>query len=282
MFNLTIENKAGQKIDLTSEKNCVVTGIDGLTPPAANIITSQMAMLDGTQFNNAVVSQRNVVITLRLVADVENMRILLYRYFRIKQYCKIYYSNAHRNIYCEGYIESFENDRFVINNQVQISIICPSPWFKEIDEIIFDMSQVVDLFEFPFSIELSGVEFSKLDKTLLTTVTNSGDVETGIILELYAASNVANPRIYNVDTHEMIGVNFEMANGDLIRISTVKGNKYVNLIRNGKTINIINTLMKSPVWLQIPVGETNFAFDCDSGNEFLSVKFITQNLFEGV
>lgn len=282
MFNLTIENKDGQQLDLTNEKNCVIIGIDGLTPPSANIVTSAVAMNDGTRFNSATVDQRNIVIRLQLVADVENMRILLYRYFRIKQYCKVFYKNSNREVYCEGYIETFENDRFAINNQVDISIICPSPWFKTLEEVAFDMSQVLSLFEFPFDLEEAGEEFSALDRNTQTVVINSGDIETGIVMELSATSDVVNPRIYNADTNEMIGLNFEMQAGDAIRISTVKGEKYVRLIRDGATTNIINSLMKNPVWFQVPTGETPFTYDCTSGNEFFSVQFIIQNLFEGV
>lgn len=282
MFNLTIENKDGQRLDLTNEKNCVVVGIDGLTPPSADIATSAIAMNDGTRFNSATVNQRNIVIRLQLIADVENTRILLYRYFRIKQYCKIFYKNSNRDVYCEGYIETFENDRFAINNQVDISIICPSPWFKTLNEVVFDMSQVLPMFEFPFDIEKEGEEFSVLNKNTRTTVINSGDIETGIIMELRATSDVVNPRIYNADTNEMIGLNFEMQGGDVIRISTVKGSKYVRLIRDGVTSNIINALMKNPVWFQVSTGETPFTYDCTSGNDFFSVQFTIQNLFEGV
>lgn len=282
MFNLKIENQAGKTINLTNDRNCTVIGIDGLTPPSANILTSRISMNDGTRFNGAVVNQRNVVIRLRLTNNVEEMRILLYNYFRIKQYCKIYYSNDIRDVYCEGYVESVENDRFVLNNQVDISIICPSPWFKELNEIVFDISQVLSMFEFPFAIEADGIEFSILNKNLLNTITNNGDVETGILIELYATDKVVNPRIYNAENHDMLGLNFEMINGDKIEISTVKGAKYVRLIRDGITTNIINTLMKNPVWFQIKVGSTDFTYDCTSGNEFLAIKFRGRNLFEGV
>lgn len=282
MYNLTIENKAGQRIALSNEKNVVITAIDGLAPPNASIMTSSVAGHDGSRFNSSKVEKRNIVITLRLTNDVEKTRILLYRYFRIKQWCKIYYSNDSRDVYCEGYVESFENDRFMMNNEVQISIICPSPWFKEINEIVFNMSQLTSSFEFPFAIEDVGVEFSTLLENILTPVINSGDVETGLVLELSATSEVVNPRIYNVDTREMIGLNFTMQSGDLIRISTVTGEKYVKLIRGGEESNIINSLMDSPVWLTVPVGESNFTFDCTSGREFFRVRFIGRNLFEGV
>jgi hypothetical protein len=239
-------------------------------------------MHDGTRFNSAKVNQRNIVITLRIIKEVEKMRILLYKYFRIKQWCKIYYSNNSRDVYCEGYVEAFENDRFVLSNEVQISIICPNPWLREIDEIIFNMSQVLPMFEFPFDIGSSGEEFSTLEENIITTVTNSGDVTHGLLMILRATSEVVNPRIFNVDTREMIGLNFTMIVGDEIRISTVTGEKYVRLIRNGVETNIINALMDNPVWLQSQVGESNFTYDCTSGREFFSVKFIGRNLFEGV
>lgn len=282
MYNLTIENRAGQTIALSNEKNVVITGIDGLTPPKASIMTSNIATHDGSRFKYSKVGQRNIVINLRILKDVEKVRILLYKYFRIKQWCKIYYENDSRSVYCEGYVEAFENDRFAMNNSVQISIICPYPWFKEIDEIVFNMSQVLNTFEFPFMIEDEGMEFSTLSEIVNTTVVNSGDVTNGFLMELSATSEVVNPRIYNVDTREMIGLNFTMQAGDLIRISTVVGEKYVKLIRGGTETNIINNIITSSSWLQVPVGESNFTYDCTSGREFFSVRFVGRNLFEGV
>lgn len=282
MYSLKIENRSGQQIALSNERNVVITRIDGLNPPQASIMMSGVAGHDGSRFNSSKVAQRNIVITLRIIKDVERMRILLYKYFRIKQWCKIYYSNDSRDVFCEGYVEAFENDRFALSNSVQISIICPSPWFKEIDEIVFNMSQVLNAFEFPFSISEAGTEFSVLSDNIITTVVNSGDVTTGLLMELTATSEVVKPRIYNIDTREMIGLDFTMEAGDVIRLSTVTGEKYVKLIRNGVERNIINNLMDSPAWLQTPVGESNFTYDCTSGREFFSVKFIGRNLFEGV
>ena len=69
MFNLTIENQACQTINLTNDRNCAVIGIDGLTPPSANILTSRISMNDGTRFNGAVVNQRNVVPLPRIQCD---------------------------------------------------------------------------------------------------------------------------------------------------------------------------------------------------------------------
>lgn len=282
MFKLTVENASGERLELTRQKNLHVIGIDGLNPTDANIITSTVAGSDGARFNSAIANQKNIVIRLRLTGNVEAVRLTLYRYFRIKQYCKVYYQNGHRDVYCEGYVESFENDRFVMDNQADISIICPSPWFHQIHAMNYEMSQVRAMFEFPFSIPKDGVEFSTLDKTQRTTVVNDGEVETGVLIELSAASDVSNPRLYNADTNEVMRINTEMRKGDIIRISTVKGNKYVQLFRSGITTNIINQLDKNPTWFQLMPGETDFTYECDEGAEFLTVAFIIQNLFEGV
>ena len=282
MYSLKIENTAGQILNLSSARNIAIIGIDGLIPPPATIVTNNIVMYDGSRFNSARVNQRNIVLHMKLIGDVAATRILLYKYFRIKQWCKIYFNNGLRDVYCEGYVETFEDDRFKFSSEVQISIICPSPWFKELNEVVFNMGFVINMFEFPFAIEKEGIEFSLLQEDILTTVVNSGDVEMGVILELYATSEVINPRIFNADTREMMGLNFTMVNGDLIRISTYKGNKYVKLFRNGIESNIINHIMDSPDWFQIPVGETNFTYDCVDGAEFFSVKFIGQNLYEGV
>lgn len=282
MFRLIVENKAGERFDLTNERTLSIVSIDGLTPPGASIITNEVAMHDGTRFNAAMVGERNLVLHLKLTGDVERTRINLYRFFRIKQYCKIYYQNGTRDVYCEGYVEAIDGDLFSRLQSIDISILCPSPWFRELNQIYFDMSQVLNCFEFPFMIDSDGIPFSELETELLVPIVNSGDIETGVILKLYASGEVINPRIYNADTHEMLGLDFTMIIGDEIQISTMRGDKYVRHIRKGIVNNIFNSLMKKPSWFQIPTGVTNFTYDCESGNEFLSIQFIGQNLFEGV
>lgn len=114
-------------------------------------------------------------------------------------------------------------------------------------------------------------------------VENDGDVECGLIIELYARDTISNPKIFDYDTGEFIGLNVTMQTADLITIDTRQGNKSVTLLRNGATSNIFNTLMKNITWLQLSANGNTFVYEVGSGTASnLIVTFNHYNLFEGV
>ena len=71
---------------------------------------------------------------------------------------------------------------------------------------------------------------------------------------------------------------------DVIEINTVKGNKYVNLIRAGLSTNIISALDKKATWFQLTPGDNIFAYTADDGtnDEKVVVTFVYNVAHEGV
>lgn len=60
-YHLILENKTGQKIDLTTTANRYMTSeIDGLYPPAGTISTSTYAGMNGSYLNNTFIEKRNI------------------------------------------------------------------------------------------------------------------------------------------------------------------------------------------------------------------------------
>ena len=112
MFTLKIENAKGEILDLSSNSNYSVVGISGLNPPGATLSTAAITTNDGSILNNSRIESRNLVFNIILNGNIESSRINLYKYFRVKQKCKIHYKNGSRNVYIEGYIETFEDDFF--------------------------------------------------------------------------------------------------------------------------------------------------------------------------
>lgn len=282
MFLLTIENAQNEKIQLTQNNRYSIVSVDGLDPPNALIYSSVIATNDGAAFNSSRVSTRNIVITIAINGDTEKNRIDLYRVLKVKQFCKIRYRNGTRDVAIEGYVETMKADFFALKQKMQISIICLQPYFKEAHETYTDISQTLGKFEFPFSIESDGIEFSTIDKSIKSTVFNHGDVTTGVIIELTATGTVTNPKIFNADNRGQLGLNLTMSAGDLVRINTNTGEKAITLYREGSTANIINCLMKNSVWFQIFPGDNIFTYECETGNEFFNMRFIFSNMYEGV
>jgi hypothetical protein len=283
MFTLTVENKRGQQLQLTNSKTMKIVRVDGLTPSNATVNLSNLVSDDGSLYNSSKVNERNMVIYVRLLSDVENQRQLLYRYFQTKQWCKIYYKNNNRNVYIEGYVEAIEGDFFTQSQEIQISIVCPKPYFKGLHDIHFDMSSTLAMFEFPFSIDEEGIEFSKIEQTVVATVNNTGDVECGVKIEFMATGTVRNPMIWSVgDYNKYFKINIEMQSGDKININTNKGEKSVTLTRHGITTDIMNLIDRYSDWFILDVGENQFTYECEYGNEDFYCTFLLSELFGGV
>lgn len=281
MFKLEVENKLGHKLELTNNENKFqILKIDGLTPPKAQIFTNSISDLPGQMFKSSKLEMRNIVLTIKLNGDVEKNRIELYSYFAPSKWCKLYFKNETRSVYIDGYVETMEADLFVINETVQVSIVCPNPFFKSVDMVTSNLSFVSSGFEFPFAIPSYGIEFSTILDNTVSVLVNGGDVEAGIIIEISTAyMTIANPVIYNYETGEMLKVNAFVSRGERIIINTTKGEKsIVKRSASGSETNLMNSLdLNSSTWLQSSPGANYFTFSADSCADMLNV-YISQNL----
>lgn len=282
MFTLKVENKNGEVLTLRQNKNYEVTKIEGLNPPNATISFSEIAGVDGGLFNSSRVEMRNIVLTIKPLPPVEKNRLNLYKYFNIKQWCKIYYSNGSLDVQTEGYIETIETDLFSKSEEMQVSIMCPKPYFESLREIYSDISRVVANFEFPFAIEKEGIEFSYIENDEFALVTNSGDIESGVIIEIVARGTVTNPIIYNTGTGGMFGLNITLNEFDKIVINTNSGEKGVHLISGGVETNIINRIMSGVEWFKLTPGDNTFSYEAKSGTEQMSIMFRHSTKYGGV
>lgn len=282
MFRLEVENEKKEKIELTNSPFYESVAIEGLLPPQAAVNSSAVANADGETFNSARVGIRDVTIDIKPAFPVEENRQRLYTYFKLKKQVNIYFKNKNRDIVTAGIVEGFDGSLFEQKQLISISIKCLDPYLKDSAESVADMANIIDNFEFPFSIDKEGIPFSIIDKALTQNIFNAGDVETGMIIELTANGEVIKPTIYNVETREYFGLDFTMQLGDVIKINTNKFNKKVELIRYGETRNIINNILKGNKWLTLRVGDNLFTYTCEAGEENLSFKFTYSNRYEGV
>lgn len=281
-FKLIVENEKGEQLQLTNNSAYDVLKIEGLNPPGANINTSEISGLDGAIFNSSKVNLRNLVLTLNIKNPVEENRQILYKYFRVKRKCKLYFKNQNRDVFIEGYVETFENDLFGMTQQPQISIICPQPFFKAVDDIIVEFSNTIPLFEFPFSIGHEGIEFSRIN-ILTTRYINAGDVETGMIIKMTARTDqILNPTIYNLTTQEFFGLNIDLSAGDIATINTCAGEKSVILNHNNVVTNILGKRTTGSKWLQLIPGTNEISYSADEGTKNLNVVISTVQQYEGV
>lgn len=283
MFTLTVERQDGERLTLTQFDSAYKVKYTGFGPVGADIITSAHGGVKGEKYNGSRVGRRNIVLTVYIRGDVEANRIRLYRFFTPENYVKLYYKNGTREVYAEGYVESNEPNQFEANSFNQISIICPKPFLPAIEAIVQDVSNEIDMFEFPFSIEEEGTEFSTLDGGAYANMHNSGDVSTGAIFRVFAQSPVVGAMIYNAITNEYFKITGTLEAGDLLTINTNAGNKRLTITKiTGEVVNALHRRAAGSTWLQLAVGDNYIAYTADSGDAAMSVSVEHNDLFIGV
>lgn len=290
MFTLKIKNANGDIFELThNTRNYAVIGVQGLTRPPTAVNTGTGGTVDGTFYNSSRVEQRNIVIDVILNGDIETNRQRLYKIFSIKKPCTIYFVNKNRNVQIVGYVEVLEGDLFVQREQMQISIICPRPFFEDLKTIYTELSKIVRKFQFPFTIEESEpIPFSEIVDYPLCTINNTGDVECGCImtveiLQLVSGAVVTGLTIYNITQQTFFGFNYSFKTGDTIAINTISGQMGVTLTRNGQTTNLLNYIKAGSSWFKLSVGENDFTYTSNyTVNPAIRIVFATANLYGGV
>lgn len=282
MYTLSIENAKGNSIRLSQNPNYTITNITGLNPPSANINTAVNANFDGATFKSSRLNTRNIVITMKIEGAAETNRIALYNFIKAKQACKLYFKNETRDVYISGYVESMQIGIFDKKEVVQVSIICPNPYFIDVTNAKNTFSSIINLFQFPFAIEEEGIPFSSIDIEGTVNVINSGDIDTGMLIEFAATGEVVNPALYKISTSEFIKLNTTMQAGDVIQVNTEKGQKSVVKVSGGVKTNILNVLDSASTWLTLDSGDNVMTFTATTGAVYLSCSVSHNDLYEGV
>lgn len=298
--SITVTNFLGQskKFELgrPEKSGMAVTNIEGLGPSKSNILTTEVATNDGAIFNSARSQARNIVVhfDFRFALDIEATRHETYKYFPNKKRLKLLIETDKRECEAYGYVENNDPDIFSPTETTQISIICPDPYLYSARKTITVFSGVEDIFEFPFSNESLSenlLEISALRTTTTQTVYYDGDAEVGMLITIHAIGEAKNIAIYNTGTREVMRIDTNKLEaltgeglhlGDTITINTVKGNKYIKLLRDGEEYNILNCLDKHADWFQLSKGDNIFAYTAEDGATSLQFRIENQVLYEGV
>lgn len=306
IYSIVVTNYLGDRIKLELGKpevsGFLIKSITGLGPAKANVNTTEVSTNDGSLFNSARLSQRNIVLDMVFIntvygESIEDLRQKSYKYFPLKKSVELTIEMDNRYVKTTGYVESNEPNIFSSQEGTQISIICPDPYFYSAGEDgnnVTNFYTIDPMFEFPFSNE-------SLDEPLLVfgeiqiktegVITYYGDSEIGVMIYIHAIGPATNINIYNTETREVMRINTDkissltgkgiVASDDIV-INTAKGEKSITLIREGVSYNILNCLDKNTDWFTLAKGDNIFAFTADSGVTNLQFRVENKVIYEGV
>lgn len=287
---LTVTNKKGDSISFINHLRLV--NVDGLSGLEASNNYSE-STLDGSILNSTMINNRNIEVRFKLLKQlghddqsIESYKAELYKVFNPKnnpvkfniktKADKEYYLYANAD-----HLPVFSNESpAYIDGLIQFS--CNDPFIYDNIENKVDIAFWVGAFEFPLEIQNTGIEMGYRAPSLFVNVLNEGQIDTGMTIRFKALGSVNNPKLINVNTQDFIKINTSLVGGDVIEISTYKGNKYVKLLKDGEVFDSFNYLDISSNFLQLEIGDNIFRYDADLNVDNLEVDIRFRNILLGV
>jgi hypothetical protein len=214
----------------------VVKNIDGLGPVKAPVTTIDIAADPGGDFISAQDGMRNIVLTVGFEPDYANgstvadLRQELYSVFMPKNHVEMeFLTDELGPMWIEGWVETHEPVLFSDDPSVQISIICPYPYFQNADAPTqVSVPQGAATFSIPFPGKIP-VPFE-----FMFNVVNP---QTGVWMYSKSA-----PKAFYLALP-----NLALQAGDWVTYNTRKGERGVTYVRSFQTINALSEFRGSLV-----------------------------------
>ena len=284
MIKLELENESKNVINIDDDVNYQLILATGFTSPSAEIFRSKSPNKKGSKYNGSTLNERYITLVIKILGDVEVNRNKLYAWIDSEQYVKINYQNKLKNVYCEGYIEESDIPMFDDNETIIVNLVCPDPYWKDLESIYTDINTLVSEFTFPFAIDKEGIPFSTILSDNQTNVFNAGN-ETGIMIQAIFSGNVTGLKIFNgndISQYIKFKNSLTFNEGDLLDINTDSSPKTITRIKaDGTKENILKYVDGRPYWFTLKKGNNFFGYECND-ETLVDLKIMFNNKYLGV
>jgi len=249
LWKLEVRNAAGALLPLVFEDitdGIVLEDVAGLGPVKATIVSSSFAQQDGEQYHSSRREKRNITLKLSFKPDystttVRSLRRRMYKFFMTKTLASLrFYDTEGPEVDIQGRIEDCEPTIFAKEPGMDISILCFDPDFVDLDG--------------------ETVSGNTTASTTETLVEYEGSVETGVVFTLNVNRTLSEFTIYHRPpdgTLRSMNVAAPMVNGDVLKISTVPGDKYATLTRTGSTTSALDYVAPQANWMELVEGDNH-------------------------
>jgi phage-related protein len=257
---LLLDQDGRPETDLVQIRN-----IEGLEPVKASVNTSLFGSVDGAAYTGSSVSSRNIVLTIHPNPDwhtwkYEDLRKLIYSYFMTKKPVRlVFYSDEDSPVEIFGIVESVDNSIFSKDQEFNVSVICPDPYFTSLDPKVITGQ----------SIRSGGAP---------RVVTYNGSVETGIRVKVSFSSGAAPTTIgIQVGDPKVSYFNVTATVGSTLYVdmSSVAMQKYIQNVSIGSGVitNLLSKMQEGSKWPLFEHGDNNFSVITDQGVQDWELSF---------
>lgn len=240
-------------LGVTPKDSLLIKKITGLNPPDIDLFIGDYSR-DGGLYQGRRVGKRNIVITIELNPNpalgetVSGLREMLYKAFVDPlvdaDYVKLnFHDDVGRIRYIVGYVEKFETDLFDVETMVQISMICPDPYIRDVYERVEE--------------EPSGQGWS------VVPFTYNGTAEMGFEAEIAITASISKLTIDNNsitdDPNDLVSdynrgrmiITRQFQMGDVVNLVTIRGRRSLTVTSSGVTKSIVGNLSPYSKWLEL-------------------------------
>lgn len=218
--------------------------MEGLDPVKATLVSTSFAGEDGAQYHTSHREPRNIKVKMGVDPDwltttVESLRKRLYNYFMPKSQVSLrFVMDSGLYVDIVGRVETFDFPLFVKEPEANLSLICFQPDFIDPNPVNFSGMSVADNSELLIDYE--------------------GSIETGMVITLRPDRAVTAFTFYHRPPDGTLGIldfTVPLLSGDVLEISTIKGQKSLQLTRGATVSSVLYGMTPQSSWLEFQPGE---------------------------
>jgi len=271
------ENDKGEIVVIAYKPPFYIQKLEGFDGAAAEITNVQGVGQDGSTVTNVSLKDRELSINGAIKGntkeEIARFRAKLLRAFSPKTqgWLQYEYGGITKRIRCQverGPVFKKLSSKL---QEFLIDIICPNPYWQDIETNKQEVAIWRGSFEFPLELLEVGIEVGFREPSLIVNIFNNGDVPCGMKIQFKALATLSNPSLFNVNTREYFKINKTMEPREVIVITTNFGNKRVELNHNGIVTNAFNWIDLESSFMQLEPGDNLLRYDADEGRDNLEV-----------
>ncbi len=286
MKKIICENSINKnKVTFTYDFPFFLNTVDGIHSVAGTVSTVSSAFGVGETYSGTGIKKRNIVITGIIKDNFCKNRKILYDIFPLRTEGTFYYYEEDIKRKISYTVEDIGITEKGIPRIFTISLICPNPYFTDLEETEVSMATWTPKFCFPMISERGiGIEFATKNVTTMGSITNNTNIEFGITIKFIAHGKLSKPYLVNVETQERMQLNTEMEAGDEIIITTHRSNKNIIYVSNSTKISQNANHLKDceSKFLQMHIGNNTLRAGAGNNEENLETKVFYYNEYEAV
>lgn len=269
----------GKTITFGKKELYRIISVEGLDSSDYEInITDNIFGFGGT-VNSRKIKKRPIVIQADCldIKNAENIRRNLISFFNPMHEGILIVNINGTERYIKYFTEKFKDKRKTLYDPLNfiVDLICPNPFLKEIKKGE-QISTWIGGWKFKFKLPFRFKQKGEPRKNIY----NSGDVETPV--EIIFKGPAVNPRVTNITTGEFIQVNRTLTADDTLYINTEKGNKTIEIERNGLRKDAFNYIDLDSTFFQLALEDNLIEYSTENNLDPQSVEIKYNNRYLGI